>query len=263
MAWNPTQYLQYEDARLRPALDLIARVPLESARKVVDLGCGAGNVATWLARRYPEATITGVDGDPAMLERARKREGRFEFVQADLAQWTPVAAVDLVFSNAALQWLPAHEQLLPKLMQQLVPGGVLAVQMPDNYARPSHTALYRAAREPRFRPTLDRHIRAEPVAPLAAYHQWLAPMASALDLWETDYLHHLPPREDGEHPVVAWVRGSSLGALLAHLSPDEGSALVDDYAMRILRAYPLRPDGSVLFPFRRVFIVATRQGGPR
>lgn len=258
MPWNPSQYLQYEDARLRPALDLIARIPLEAARSVVDFGCGAGNVATWLARRYPDAAITGVDGDEGMLERARKLAGRFEFVHADLGQWMPREPVDLIFSNAALQWLPEHQALFPRLMRQLAPGGVLAVQMPDNYARPSHTALYRAAREPRFRPTLERHIRAEPVAPLAAYHEWLAPMASKLDLWETDYLQHLPRREDGEHPVVAWVRGSSLGALLSHLSPDEGHALVDDYAMRILRAYPLRPDGSVLFPFRRLFIVATR-----
>jgi trans-aconitate 2-methyltransferase len=130
--------------------------------------------------------------------------------------------------------------------------------MPDNYARPSHTALYRAAREPRWRARLERYIRGEPVAPLSAYHDWLAPHARALDLWETDYLQHLPARSDGEHPVVSWIRGSSLTHFLAALPPDEGTAFVDDYQTRIARAYPIRQDGSVLFPFRRVFIVARR-----
>ena len=262
MAWNPSQYLQYEDARLRPAIDLALRVPLASPRDLVDLGCGAGNVAAWLAERWPGASIEGVDGDEAMLARARERtagDPRFRWTRADLGQWRPSGMPDLVYSNAALHWIDDHRSVFPRLMQSVAPGGALAVQMPDNFGAPSHAELFATARSERWRAKLAPLVRDAPVASPADYHDWLAPHANSIDAWRTEYLQRLAPRDDGEHPVVAWMRGSALIPFVAALPADAARAFVTEVAERIERAYPRRGDGSVLFPFRRLFVVATRR----
>lgn len=259
MAWNPSQYLQYEDARLRPALDLLARVPLERPATVVDLGCGAGNVAQWLARRWPDACIVGVDADAAMLDKARaatQDESRFTWVRADIGAWRAEAAVDLIFSNAALHWLGGHERLFPALVKQVARDGVFAVQMPANFDAPSHTILREVARLPRWREAVGDRVLIDPVHAPACYLEWLAPHAAGVDVWTTEYLQQLPARSDGEHPVVAWTRGSALVPILGALNDADRDAFVADYASRIAHAYPARADGSVLYPFRRLFIVA-------
>jgi len=261
MTWNPSQYLQYEDARLRPALDLIARIPLERPSSIVDLGCGAGNVAQWLSRRWPDARIDGVDGDAAMLDRARGSTpgaSNFRWIQADLAHWRPDAPADLVYSNAALHWLDGHEALFTRLMTDVAPGGALAVQMPDNFRAPSHRLLYEVARSPRWRDVLAHLIRPDPVHAPERYFEWLAPHAKTVDIWSTEYLQELAARADGEHPVIAWTKGSALVPLLAALDAASGVAFVADYAARIEAAYARRDDGTALFPFRRLFIVAQR-----
>jgi trans-aconitate 2-methyltransferase len=261
VTWNPLQYLQYEGERLRPALDLIARIPLTHPRTVVDLGCGAGNVARVLADRFPGATIDGVDGDAAMLERARTSSAddtRFRWTQADLTAWHPPYAVDLLFSNAALQWVDGHAELFPRLFAKLAPHGVLAVQMPDNFAAPSHQALFATARDPRWATVVAPLVRERPVAALADYHALLAPRAHLFDAWRTTYLHVLQARPDGEHPVVAWLKGAALTSYLAALDAATGGAFVADYSARVEQAYPRLVDGTVLFPFSRIFIVAQR-----
>jgi trans-aconitate 2-methyltransferase len=261
MSWNPQQYLQYAGERLRPALDLIARIPLTHPATIVDLGCGAGNVARVLADRFPGAAIDGVDGDAAMLERARQTldgDARFRWTQADLAAWHPPYAVDLLFSNAALHWLGDHPRLFRQLFAKLAPHGVLAVQMPDNHGAPSHQALFATARDPRWATAVAALVREHPVADLADYHDLLAPGARTFDGWRTTYLHVLAPRPDGEHPVVAWLRGSALTPFTAHLAPPLAEAFVADYAARIERAYPRRADGHVLFPFSRIFMIVQR-----
>ena len=261
MSWNPHQYLQYEGERLRPALDLIARIPLTHPQVIVDLGCGAGNVARMLADRFPGATIDGVDGDSAMLDRARQSLGgdaRFRWTQADLATWHAPYAVDLLFSNAALHWLDDHPRLFPQLFAKLAPHGVLAVQMPDNHAAPSHQALFTTARDPRWAGEVAALVRGRPVAELSAYYDLVAPLAKSFDGWRTTYLHILAARADGEHPVVAWLRGSALTPYTGLLSAPASAAFIADYAARIELAYPRRPDGTVLFPFSRIFMVAQR-----
>jgi trans-aconitate 2-methyltransferase len=261
MSWNPAQYLQYEDARLRPALELLARIPLDAPASIVDLGCGAGNVAQRLAQRWPRARVIGVDGDAAMLDRARsatRGDARFEWIEADLAAFRAPHPVDLVFSNAALHWLGDHARLFPALAEELAEGGVLAVQMPDNFRAPSHRALFELAQQPRWRKRVGALVRKTPVAAAARYHEWLAPRARALDVWTTEYLQHLPARSDDEHPVVAWMRGSALVPFTAELQGEEGDAFVADYASCIESAYPRLADGSVLFPFRRLFVIAAR-----
>jgi trans-aconitate 2-methyltransferase len=260
MTWDPLQYLKFEGHRLRPAIDLIARIPLAAPATIVDLGCGAGNVARVLADRFAGATIDGVDGDPAMLARAREVSGsdpRFRWTEADLASWRPAYPVDVIFSNAALHWLGAHRELFPALVAKLAPHGVLAVQMPDNHAAASHVALFDTAREPRWRERVVPLLRVHPVAALDDYHEWLLPHAAKLDLWRTTYLQSLAAQASGEHPVVAWMRGSTLTPFGAVLGA-EMETFVGEFAARIEAAYPRRDDGSVLFPFSRIFIVAQR-----
>jgi trans-aconitate 2-methyltransferase len=260
-SWNPAQYLQYASERLRPALDLLARVPLEHPRTIVDLGCGAGNVTRLLGERWPDAQIVGVDSSAAMLERARAElpeRIRYTFVEADLATWRPAAPVDLVYSNAALHWLPGHATLLPQVAAMVAGNGVLAVQMPDNFRAPSHTAINELAADPRWRAKLAAFVRAPPVAAPADYFTWLAPCARALDVWQTEYLQVLPGREDGEHPVAAWTRGTWLAPVLAALDDAERALFLRAYGERLAVAYPRRADGRTLFAFRRLFIVANR-----
>jgi trans-aconitate 2-methyltransferase len=261
MSWDPAQYLQFADERLRPALDLLARVPLAAPQTVVDLGCGAGNVTRLIAARWPESSIVGVDNDAAMLGKARATlggEARCRFEQADLRTWRPHAAVDVVYSNAALHWLDDHAAVFARVVQTVRPGGVLAVQMPTNFAAPSHAAVASLAADPRFAAKLAPLLRPRPVGDPAQYHAWLQPWTSALDIWVTEYLQVLAARTDGAHPVVEWTKGTWLVPLFAVLDDDERAAFLVDYSERMREAYPPQPDGRVLFPFRRLFIVAKR-----
>lgn len=262
MTWDPAQYLKYSGERLRPALDLIARIDIAALHSIVDLGCGAGNVTRILAERWPEAKVIGLDNSAAMLAKARTSAGAaIDWREAELAAWaaSPAPAeADLVFSNAALHWLDDHPILFPRLFSAVARGGVLAVQMPSNFAAPSHVELHAVATGVRWRSRIGERARPVPVASSARYFEWLAPMADTIDTWTTEYLHVLAPGAEGEHPVVAWTRGTALTPFLEALAPDEQQAFVADYAERIRRAYPPRADGRVLFPFRRLFIVATR-----
>ncbi len=261
MTWEPAQYLQFAGERLRPAVDLLARVPLERPRTIVDLGCGAGNVTRLLAERWPDARIIGVDNSAEMLEKARAETGndaRFQFITADLATWEPEARVDLVYSNAALQWLRGHDVLFPRVAAMVATGGVLAVQMPDNFRAPSHTAIDELARGERWRAKLESAARGPGIAGMADYLGWLAPVTSHVDMWFTEYVQILAARDDGEHPVAAWTKGTRLVPILAALDERERGEFLRDYSQRLLVAYPTRADGSVVFPFRRQFIVANR-----
>jgi trans-aconitate 2-methyltransferase len=261
MAWNPQQYLQFEHERLRPALDLLARIPLASPRTIVDLGCGAGNVTRLLAQRWPDADIIGVDNSDAMLAKAHDACAdlqRVTFVRADLQSWQPAAPVDLVYSNAALQWLDAHARLFPRIAALVREGGALAVQMPDNHNAPSHVAAVEVARSPAWSARLAHVVRAAPVAPAARYFEWLSPSMSTVDIWTTEYLQVLPARSDDQHPVVAWTRATWLVPFLAALDGESQKNFLADYTARVAQAYPPSPDRRTLYPFRRLFIVANR-----
>lgn len=251
--WDPGQYLKFADHRLRPAVDLLARVPLVSCRTAWDLGCGAGNVTKLLKARWPQADVTGVDSSAEMLDKARAVAG-IDWVQSDLATWRASAPADLVFSNAALHWLPDHARLFTHLIGQVAKGGVLAVQMPRNFAAPSHALLRAVARDGAWAQRLAPHLMEEPVAAPQMYYDWLAPHASSLDIWEQEYLQIL----EGENPVVEWTKGTVVKPMLDRLTDDERPAFLSSYATKIAQAYPRRADGKTLFPFRRLFIVARR-----
>jgi trans-aconitate 2-methyltransferase len=256
-SWDPAQYLRFSDERLRPALDLLAQVPLVAPRRVVDLGCGAGNVTAILRRRFPEADVLGVDGSAAMLAKARDAAPDCRFEQGDFATWQPgegEAAPDLIYSNAALHWVGGHETLFPRLAGSLAPGGVLAVQMPAMHDAPLRRLQNEVAA---FGPWAE-HLRdagfARAILAAPAYYDLLRPCTAALDLWETTYLHVL----HGEDAVVEWAAGSSLRPFLDKLPPDLRSGYRAAYAAALRPHYPRRADGATLLPFQRLFILARR-----
>lgn len=253
MAWNPEQYLKFADHRLRPAIDLLNRIDAAEPDLVYDLGCGAGNVTRLLRARWPRARIVGVDSSREMLDRAAQAVPDVEWVLADLATWTPELAPDVLYSNAALHWLDGHDRLFPRLVAALAPRGTLAVQMPRNHGAPSHTGMVAAARASPGRARLEAVLRESPVRPPEFYWGALAGAASR-DVWETEYLHALR----GEAPVVQWTMGTALRPLLDALEEPARGAFLADYARRMAEAYPAREDGTTLFPFRRLFVVATR-----
>lgn len=259
-AWDPQQYLRFTDHRTRPAQDLLARVPLADPAHIVDLGCGPGNSTRALKARWPQAQVTGLDNDLAMLSAARTADPDGVYGPADAGVWRPGPEVDLLFSNAVLHWLDDHACLFPALLAALRPGAVLAVQVPGNHHAPSHTLLAEtAASRPRWQAVLSPALRPDPVLTPAEYHRLLAPLSAGLDVWETTYTQVLT----GEDPVLEWVRSTQLRGVQAALRtlPDgaaEAAAFEAAYAARLRAAYPQQADGTTLFPFRRLFMVAVR-----
>ena len=256
--WDPGQYLQFREARLRPALDLLARIlPAVPPGLVVDLGCGPGNLTSRLAERWPDAEVIGVDSSPAMLADARREHPGLTWVEADLATYEPPRPADVVFTNAALHWLPDHEHLLPTLLGRVAPDGVLAVQVPAEWDAPSHTEGFAIAASPWWRDRLSVHLPEQPLLTPAQYLDVLLPLAADVDCWTTTYHHVL----EGPDPVVEWFKGSFLREFLSRLDDADGAAFVADYAEAMRRWYPPRPDGRTVLPFRRLFLVARAHGG--
>lgn len=251
--WDPNLYLRFTDQRLRPALDLMARVPLTEARAIYDLGCGTGNVTALLLERWPQARITGVDASPEMLQKA-KPISAIQWQQADLAKWHAGSPADLVYSNAAFHWLDHHEVLFPHLFSQVSSRGFLAIQMPRQHVMPSHQILFELVREDRWN-VLAQAIRENPVHEPGFYYERLSSEAAMLDIWETKYLHVL----EGEDPVLNWLAGSILLPVLDHLDSSSKAAFLSAYGKRLREAYPARADGKTLLPFLRLFIVAQKK----
>jgi trans-aconitate 2-methyltransferase len=250
--WNPVAYAAFRSLRLRPALDLLAQVPDLPPGDVVDLGCGDGAAAGALAARFPERRLVGVDASPAMLDKAG---GYASKVRADIATWRPETSPALIFSNAALHWLPDHATLFPRLVLALAPGGTLAVQMPANFGEPSHRLLRDLAQE-MFPDRFDHAGYQPPTAPAAVYFHLLSPLG-ALSLWETTYHQHLAAPAQG-HPVRAFTASTAMRPFLDRMSPEEAVRFTARYDDALAQAYPLREDGSALFPFRRLFLTLTR-----
>lgn len=254
VTWDPNQYLTFGDHRLRPALELLMRIPHEAPASVVDLGCGAGNVTAHLRRRWPQAAITGVDSSPEMLAKAAEAEASVKWEQADFTTWRPDAAVDVIYANASLHWATDQEALFPRLMEALAPSGALAVQMPRNFGQPSHTTIAEVAMHGPWAKTLAAVQRNAPVAEPDFYYDLLAPLSSKLDLWETRYVQVL----EGNNPVAEFTKGSWLKPLLDALAEPERSDFEAAYRDKVLQHYPPRDDGTTLFPFNRMFMVAVK-----
>ncbi|GAB3429240.1 class I SAM-dependent methyltransferase [Flindersiella endophytica] len=255
--WNPQQYLRFADQRARPYYDLMARVGADSPIRIVDLGCGPGNLTETLLDRWPDAYVEGIDSSPQMIESAKRLEqaGRLSFQVGDLRDWKSGQPVDLLISNATLQWIDDHLELLPSLVEQVVPGGWFAFQVPGNFQEPSHRLLVELASSPAFAEHFTgRELRVPHSYDPAIYLDALERTGCVVDAWETTYLYLL----QGEDPVLEWIKGTGARPYLQALPDDETrSAFEDAYRERLREAYPPRPYGTVL-PYRRIFAVAQK-----
>jgi trans-aconitate 2-methyltransferase len=272
--WDATLYLRFGGERARPFFDLLARVGAEMPRYVIDMGCGPGNLTATLAQRWPSATVCGVDNSPQMIETARQHASAsaprsvgspgsgsimtshapgLSFMLDDIRHWEPQSLPDVIVSNAVLQWVPDHRELLVRWADQLADDGWLAFQVPGNFDQPSYVILREMAASARWRSLLrDVELNRQSADP-AEYAELLAGAGCEVDAWETTYVHIL----QGENPVLEWFRGSGLRPVLAVLDADQAADFIAEYGEKIRVAYPPGPFGTLL-PFRRVFTVAHR-----
>ena len=253
MTWSAKQYSMFEQQRTRPVRDLVAAIPDGEGRSAVDLGCGPGNSTEVLAERFAQAVVTGMDSSDDMLVDARKRLPALNFELADIGAWNPAQTFDVILANASLQWLPDHATLYPHLVSQLTPGGTLAVQTPDNLDEPAHKLAREVAADGPWATKIGA-VKHNARHTASYYFELLSKHCSTVDVWRTTYHHPLA----GSAAVVEWFKGSALRPFLAPLSESEKSAFLDEYLARITKAYPALADGTVLLPFPRLFIIATR-----
>lgn len=254
--WDPKVYLEHADDRARPFVDLLARVGAADPSVVVDLGCGPGGLTRLLADRWPGADVLGVDSSPEMVQRAQEDPDNASctFVLGDVRDWRPQRPIDVLVTNATLQWVPDHLALLSHWVDQLAPDGWLAMQVPSNFDAPSHTIMRELAASARWIDQLDGVLRhGDAVAEPAAYLEVLARAGCAADVWQTTYVHVL----QGDDPVLSWVRGTGLRPVLAALSTADSDAFQAEYAALLRAVYPARPYGTPL-PFTRTFAVGHR-----
>lgn len=251
MSWDPDVYESFADHRLRPGLELLRRVPDIRPRLAVDLGCGTGALTRAIAHRWPSARVVGIDSSGDMLDRV---EGdSVEWVKADIRSWSPDEPVDLVYSNAALHWLDDHPGLFGRLARLVAFGGVLAVQMPDNWREPSHTIPAAILDDGDYPETAREALLRDPVGRLEDYRRWIG-TSFEFDLWETTYHQVLT----GEDPVLRWVMGTVLRPVVDTLGPPERDRFLDGCARAYRAAYPPEPDGRTVLAFRRMFVVARK-----
>jgi trans-aconitate 2-methyltransferase len=274
--WDAAQYLRFGGERSRPFFDLLARVGAELPGYVVDMGCGPGNLTAVLAERWPTAAVCGVDSSPEMIEAARtlatastprplapsaagpvatSHAPGLSFMLDDVRHWEPQSLPDVIISNAVLQWVPHHRELLVRWADQLAAGGWLAFQVPGNFDQPSHAIMREMAASARWRTLLRDVALNRQSADPAGYAELLAQAGLEVDAWETTYVHIL----HGEDPVLEWYKGSGLRPVLAALDAEQAAAFLAEYGTRVREAYPASSFGTI-FPFRRVFAVAHRPG---
>jgi len=253
--WDPEQYLRFERERTLPCRDLIARIADLTPRRIVDLGCGSGTSTALLKERWPQAHLVGVDSSPEMITAARKNDPTIDWVLRDIRSWRAGEPFDLILSNAALHWVPDHDDLFPRLVGQLTAGGVLAVQMPVNSDSGAHRSIREVAQSPRWASHWTPNLRLAHVGPSDLYYRLLAPRCSTVEIWQTEYVHVLPDAA----AVLEWIKGTTLRPYLTALgsAPDQPEFLAE-ILRKVEAVYPKQPDGRVLFPFRRLFVVARR-----
>lgn len=257
MSWSAAQYGLFENERNRPVRDLLARVGDRVAPRAIDLGCGPGNSTEILLSRFPDAKVHGIDSSEDMIEAARRRLPEVEFGVEDIGRWTADAAFDIVLANAALQWVPGHAALLPRLVAALAGGGCLAVQMPDNLDEPAHRSMREVAADPRWAARLEKAARPmDGRHPATWYYRELRALGTSVDVWRTTYYHPLA----SARAIVEWFKGSALAPFLAPLDAAERNDFLDRYEHRVAEEHPALEDGTVVLPFPRLFFVAMRPG---
>jgi len=247
--WDPAAYLTFDDLRSRPFHDLIARIGARTPRRVVDLGCGPGHLTPLLAQRWPGADVAALDSSRDMVASARDRGIAAEL--ADVNDWMPGPADDVVVTNAVLQWVPRHRELIPRWIAAMPAGGWFAMQVPGNFGAHSHALTRALAAEPRWADSVGLR-GADTVAEPAEYADLLVDAGAQADVWETTYVQRLT----GPDPVLRWIEGTALRPVRDALDDTAYAAFTAELAPRLRAAYPQRSDGTTWFPFRRIFAVA-------
>lgn len=253
VTWDPKKYVQFGDFRNRPFFDLTARILAEQPSSVVDLGCGPGNLTATLAARWPDAQVLGLDSSPEMISAATAGDTpqNLSFSVADVLGWQPALDTDVVVTNAVLQWVPEHRELLPVWLAKLKPGAWFAMQVPGNFGASSHVLMREVAESPAWQDQLAGVLRHnDAVAEPADYLEIFLAAGMVADAWETTYQQVL----QGPNPVLDWVRGTGLRPVLNALGAEDAAAFEAQYSARLDLAYPQRDFGTV-FPFRRIFVV--------
>ena len=253
--WNPDLYMKFADERTQPSRDLLARVNLSDPTAIVDIGCGSGNSTQVLCQRWPEAQITGLDSSPEMIEKARRAYPQQDWVLADAASWQPETPFDLVFSNATLQWIPDHDQLVPALFAQVREGGALAVQVPANQSSPLHQAVLRVSQTPAWRDSTAGCSSLLNYREPGYYYDLLSRLSGQLQVWTTTYYHVMATHQG----LIDWYSSTGMRPYLDRLASED---LRREFQAQVLEAcraeYPAQQDGKILFPFQRLFFVANK-----
>ena len=252
-SWNPSQYLQFGQERTRPAIDLVSAIAVESPASIIDLGCGPGNSTAVLRQRWPAARVIGLDSSAEMIEAARAAHPEWEWIVSDIAAWHPARLVDVVFSNAALQWVPDHGPLVQRLFSHVAAGGALAFQIPSVHHALVRVLIREIALEEPWASRIAAPLAALTMEPPGFYYDRLAPLARRIDLWESEYLHVMASHA----AIVDWYSSTGLRPFLAALETEaERRRFVARFLERVRQAYEVQRDGKLLFPFRRTFVVA-------
>ncbi|MFK7825625.1 MAG: methyltransferase domain-containing protein [Oligoflexales bacterium] len=252
-AWNPKQYHLYKNSRNQPALDLMNTLPKDDVLKIVDLGCGPGNVTQQLKARYPNSHVLGIDNSSPMLAQAKENYPQIDWQKLEISDVK--GSFDLIFSNAALHWLSNHKQLFPNLLELLSPKGTLAIQMPCTKDRRSHICLESLVNDylERF-PELKQHMRKNPVCTMEEYYELLAETGVDVDIWETTYLHVL----EGDNPVLEWMKGSALSPIRGTLKGDDYHSFEKEYGEKLKDYYPINKNFKTFYQVKRIFILAKK-----
>jgi trans-aconitate 2-methyltransferase len=251
--WDADLYLRFSDERTRPSVDLAARVEISDPARIIDLGCGPGNSTAVLQRRWPGARITGLDNSPDMIAAASRSYPHIEWLIGDIAAWSAEAPFDVVFSNAALQWAPDHDPLIPRLFAQVASGGALAVQIPATFDSAPHREIFHTAADPSWRHLMGPALSVFSKEPPSFYYDLLQPLSERLEMWETEYYHIM----ESPQSIIEWFRGTGLRPFLAALENEEQKKRFEELLLeRFSLAYHRQKDGRILFPFRRLFIIA-------
>jgi trans-aconitate 2-methyltransferase len=253
--WDPNLYLRFADQRARPAADLIAQIKLNRPAAIIDLGCGTGNSTEQLHARWPESEISGLDSSASMLAQARQNHSNWKWIQSSVESWEPEKTYDLVFSNAALHWVPGHGELFPRLLNAVAGGGAVAVQMPNNFHSPAHQAMKKVAADSRWGGRLDDASERVHIEEISFYYEVLRKAAAAVNFWQTEYLQIV----EGPRAVLEWLRSTAMRGYLERLADDGERKVFEDLCLREFeKAYTPDDQGKVLFPYKRMFLIAYR-----
>lgn len=251
--WNPDLYLKFEKERTQPARDLLFRIAKNNPARIIDIGCGPGNSTIELKKRWPNAFILGIDSSENMINRARHDYPQLEWKVYDANDdLSPLGKFDVVFSNAAIQWMPNHKELLKRFFSILNDNGVLAVQIPNLTYMPIHVAVQETAQEDIWLNYFGNMGDGLEYHELTFYYDALCSLAKDINLWETHYHHVLP----GHEAIIEWYSATGMRLYLEKLTGEEKERFLQSVLAKIRERYQVQTDGKVLFPFRRLFFIA-------